>query len=445
MNWVLASRAVAGIALAYLGARSVVLLANLLTQPNLRSGAPARQPATRVSLLIPARDEEATLRETLPGFLGQGADEVVVLDDESSDATRAISESAGARVLGGAPRPDGWTGKNWSCAQLAEAVAPAPAPAPFPGRVAAAPAGRASQCPTSVQNPPAAPASGREHSESHRSWSGDPEEAEAEAEADAGADAVARHPSDVLVFTDADVRWSPGALDALLATMRVSRAELLTVFPRQETRTLGERLITPLNDAVVLGSVPVALQHRRAPVVANGQVMAFTRAAYDRIGGHAAVSGELVEDMRLAERMRAAGGRVVVARGGTAIAVRMYDGYGSSVRGFAKSLLGLHHGSRALMAATSLLTVCVYTLPWVLRVWPGAHASAGRGATARILHLVRIAGLLDRTLVSVITGRRRPLDLAEGILGPISPLLVLPVYALAGRRRVAWKGRVYEA
>ncbi|VXC36100.1 glycosyltransferase [Pseudoclavibacter sp. 8L] len=441
MNRVLASRAVAGIALAYLGARAVVLLGNLLTQPSLRAGAPARQRAPRVSLLIPARDEEATLRETLPGFLGQGADEVVVLDDESSDATRALSESAGARVLGGAPRPDGWTGKNWSCAQLAEAVAPAPAPAPFSGRAAPGPAGRASQCPTSVQNPPAAPASGREHSESHRCWSGDPEAAEAEAEADA----VARHPSDVLVFTDADVRWSPGALDALLATMRASRADLLTVFPRQETRTLGERLITPLNDAVVLGSVPVALQHRRAPVVANGQVMAFTRAAYDRIGGHAAVSGELVEDMRLAERMRAAGGRVVVVRGGSAIAVRMYDGYGSSVRGFAKSLLGLHHGSRALMAATSLLTICVYTLPWVLRVWPDAQASAGRGATARILHLVRIAGLLDRALVSVITGRRRPLDLAEGILGPISPLLVLPVYALAGRRRVAWKGRVYEA
>lgn len=379
MNRVLASRAVAGIALAYLGARGVVLLANLLTQPSLRARARSRQPAPRVSLLIPARDEEATLRETLPGFLGQGADEVVVLDDESSDETRALSESAGARVLSGALRPDGWTGKNWSCAQLAEA------------------------------------------------------------------DAVAQHPDDVLVFTDADVRWSPGALDALLATMRASRADLLTVFPRQETRTLGERLITPLNDAVVIGSVPVALQHRRAPVVANGQVMAFTRAAYNRIGGHAAVSGELVEDMRLAERMRAAGGRVVVARGGTAIAVRMYDGYCSSVRGFAKSLLGLHHGSRALMAATSLLTVCVYTLPWVLRVWPVTQAQAGSGATARILHLVRIVGLLDRTLVNVITGRRRPLDLAEGILGPISPLLVLPVYALAGRRRVAWKGRVYEA
>ncbi|NYF12362.1 hypothetical protein HDC34_000656 [Pseudoclavibacter sp. JAI123] len=406
MNRSLVSRVVAGVSLAYLGARAIVLLANALTQRSLRaaagtatgtsrararagtgrgssaSPAPAERSghasAPRVALLIPARDEEPTLRETLPGFLGQGADEVVVLDDESADATRAVAEAAGARVLRGAPRPEGWTGKNWACAQLAAA-----SEAPEPPR-----------------------------------------------------------PDDVLVFTDADVRWNPGALDALLVTMRASRADLLTVFPRQETRTLGERLITPLNDAVVLGSVPMALHGRRAPVVANGQVMAFTRAAYARVGGHAAVSGELVEDMRLAERMRAAGGRVVTVRGGSAIGVRMYDGYRSSVRGFAKSLLGLHHGSRALMLATSLLTVCVYSLPWVLLFLPGAGESR---ATGRILRLVRFVGLLDRTVSNLVAGRRRPLDLAEGLLGPMSPLLVLPVYALAGRRSVAWKGRAYEA
>lgn len=433
---VLASRVVAGVSLAYLGARAVVLLANVLTQPSLRAGSgsrglPRAQGARpqRVSLLIPARDEEATLKETLPGFLSQGADEVVVLDDESTDATRAVAESAGARVRAGTPRPEGWTGKNWACAQLADAGAPEVV--------------RGTRCPTSVQNSPLARASGGKGSKSHRSWTGASEDADADADAEAEAESVAAHPGDVLIFTDADVRWNPGALDALLATMRASRADLLTVFPRQETRTLGERLITPLNDAVVLGSVPVALQGRRAPVVANGQVMAFTRAGYTRIGGHEAVSGELVEDMRLAERMRAAGGRVVVARGGSAIGVRMYDGYRSSVRGFAKSLLGLHHGSRALMFATSLLTVCVYTAPWVLACWAGGAGAAP--GPERLLRVVRIAGLLDRTIVNLITGRCRPLDLAEGLLGPISPLVVLPVYALAGRRRVAWKGRAYEA
>ena len=432
---VLASRVVAGVALVYLGARAVVLLANVLTQPSLRaegrtrrrgrSATPAGASGPRVSLLIPARDEEATLLETLPGFLQQGADEVVVLDDESADATCAVAESAGARVLAGTARPEGWTGKNWACAQLAAWTAPTPEAGLVP---------RAG-CPTSVQNLPLARVSGPEGSKSHGSWTGAAQLAEAHA--------VAQRPDDVLVFTDADVRWHPGALDALLAAMHASRADLLTVFPRQETRTLGERLITPLNDAVVLGSVPVALHGRRAPVVANGQVMAFTRAAYTRVGGHAAVSGELVEDMRLAERMRAAGGRVVVARGGSAIGVRMYDGYRSSVRGFAKSLLGLHHGSRALMVATSLLTLCVYTAPWVLDSWAGG---AGSGlATRRALRLARVAGVLDRAIVNIVTGRCRPLDLAEALLGPVSPLLVLPVYALAGRRRVAWKGRAYEA
>jgi hypothetical protein len=52
--------------------------------------------------------------------------------------------------------------------------------------------------------------------------------------------------------------------------------------------------------------------------------------------------------------------------------------------------------------------------------------------------------IIERAAVNVLAGRRRPADLAEGLLGPLTPLLALPVYRRALRRRVKWKGREYR-
>jgi len=80
---------------------------------------PAPGPAAdSVSVIIPARDEEARIR---PAILAARADpgvgEVIVVDDESSDRTAALARQAGARVLTGQPLPDGWVGKQWALQQ----------------------------------------------------------------------------------------------------------------------------------------------------------------------------------------------------------------------------------------------------------------------------------------------------------------------------------------
>jgi hypothetical protein len=75
----------------------------------------------RVSVLVPARDEAARIGACVASAVGQ-ADEVLVLDDHSSDETAAIARAAGARVLPGEPLPPGWTGKAFACHQLARAA-----------------------------------------------------------------------------------------------------------------------------------------------------------------------------------------------------------------------------------------------------------------------------------------------------------------------------------
>ncbi len=237
---------------------------------------------------------------------------------------------------------------------------------------------------------------------------------------------------EVLVFTDADVMWGPGALGGLLRELEASEADLLSVWPRQDNCTPGERLLTPLVEQTLLLGLPFAflrLPSARASA-ANGQVMAFRRAAYGALGGHAAVRGELLEDVRLAYELRASGGRLSLALGQGGLGVRMYRSYPASVRGLGKSLLGVHGGVRALLPLTFALQLAAYTLPWLLPV-PGAR-------------WLRLASVLERPLVNLLSGRRRAADLAEGALGPVTPLLMLPVYARALRRRAVWKGREYR-
>ena len=159
---------------------------------------------------------------------------------------------------------------------------------------------------------------------------------------------------------------------------------------------------------------------------ANGQVMMFRREPYERLGGHAAVQAELLEDVMFARAVKAAGGRVTLVLGGAAVEVRMYRSYAESVRGFSKGLLSFHGGQRALLPASWALHAVTYSLPWL----------AGWRALA-------LAGLAEGVAVRILTRRTGAADLLEVLLTPALPLLTLPVYFSAARREVEWKGRTY--
>jgi glycosyltransferase involved in cell wall biosynthesis len=236
---------------------------------------------------------------------------------------------------------------------------------------------------------------------------------------------------ELLVFCDADVVLRPGALDAVVGELRRQRADVFSVFPRQCTGTLGERLLVPLIDETLLAFLPHQLLDAPVPAaaVANGQMLVFRTAAYHAIGGHQAVAGRIVEDIALARLTRRRGLRLGLALGGDLVRARMYDGYGAAVRGFGKSLRAAHGGSSAVLAASAAWHLAAYTVPWLR--W--RHGRAWRVAAA--------LGLVERLLVNAKTGRGA---YAEAALVPVTALAALPVYLVALRRAARWKGRSYR-
>lgn len=109
------------------------LAQGLLLEANLRRFQRPAPPGPqgslkRVALLVPARDEARNIVACLQGALAQsGILGLWLLDDGSTDGTAALAQKAAEgqthfHLLSGQPRPDGWAGKPWACAQLAEAA-----------------------------------------------------------------------------------------------------------------------------------------------------------------------------------------------------------------------------------------------------------------------------------------------------------------------------------
>ena len=83
----------------------------------------AKTGASRITVLVPARDEEQRIADCLlPLRDDPDVDEVLVIDDCSSDATAALARALGARVLSGRAPAPGWVGKSWALQQGLEAA-----------------------------------------------------------------------------------------------------------------------------------------------------------------------------------------------------------------------------------------------------------------------------------------------------------------------------------
>jgi glycosyltransferase involved in cell wall biosynthesis len=340
----------------------------------------------RVSVVIPARNEEANIARAVRSVAAQqGVREIIAVNDGSTDRTGEIldalrGEIPALRVIHTEALPEGWAGKSHAAATGAR--------------------------------------------EASGEW---------------------------LLFTDADTEHRAGGLAALVERAERMGADLLSLSPGQRVVTWWEKSVIPLVYVHLARLYRFEeVSDRSSPAAAaNGQYLLVRREAYDRAGGHEAVRAEILEDVELARRVKAGGGRLIFLPGAEWAETRMYQTFGQMWQGWTKNLYLLYSRNLArLLATLAEVALLDFALPLIfialcvmMVFW---HSGAALAAVA-----VFVAALWRRWTYRVSLGRlgfdpRLANFLVPGA-GLFGLLLINSALAHRWRRSVRWKGREYPA
>lgn len=354
-------------------------------------------PIYEVSVVLPARDEEVSLRECLqallvqsePGFALGRQWELIVVNDGSSDQTRAIAEQMFAAQSDRDP-------------QDATGLVLLDAPTWSAGNNGPGMTGKSAACWMAAQRAQGA-------------W---------------------------LLFTDADTIHQPGSISRSLREAERHEVAMLSYSPRQIVTGFAQRTAVPLIFAELASVYPPAQVNDpgRPIAAANGQFLLVERDAYFDAGGHRAAGMSVVEDVAIARSIKRSGKAIRLRSAPEFVATRMYRSFPELAQGWSKNLASLLPSPVALalwrlldillLAGLPLLAIVVPHLIW----WQ-------RGA----LWLIWARTLL-RFYSRVARAHAGAAATALSVLGlPLFIYLLLrSTYEHRVRRDVVWKGRHYN-
>lgn len=344
-------------------------------------------PAPLVSVIVPARNEEATVGACVTSLAVQEypAFEILVVDDQSTDGTAGVvrrtppGNAQKLVVLEGKPLPPGWLGKPWACAQGA---------------------------------------------------------------AQAG--------GSLLLFCDADTSHEPSLLGRAVAELLAAEADALTVVGRQIMESFWERLLQPYFFMLLAFRFPRAGRvlgpGRWRQAIANGQYLLIRREVYEAMGGHGAVRGEVVEDLRIAQLLVRGGWRLAV-RSDVGLQTRMYHSLSHLVEGWSKNVAigALQSTPPPLQAVVLPLALLGGAMLWILppAVLVAVVVGGGNGLALGWSAVATGFGVVFWGTVAVVMG-------GNPLFGFFYPLGALAAGAIVVRSwlrgpRIRWKGREYSA
>ncbi len=257
---------------------------------------------------------------------------------------------------------------------------------------------------------------------------------------------------DLLLFTDADTVHSPDSLARAVASLQTRRADMISLVPFQELRTVSENLIVPLVHFLITCFLPMRMiwqSRNTAFAFANGQYILFRRDSYERIGGHESVKANIVEDVWLVKAVKRANGRAVVFNGVDAVRCRMYCNFHEAWRGFSKNLFaGLNYNLFATLGVCLVMAAC-FVLPYPFAAFslilqPVSESEFSFAAFGAPLFQIALTVLM-RMLIAL----KYRLPLGYSALHGLSVILFIAI-AINSMRWIyfrggaEWKGRRYD-
>jgi cellulose synthase/poly-beta-1,6-N-acetylglucosamine synthase-like glycosyltransferase len=169
----------------------------------------------------------------------------------------------------------------------------------------------------------------------------------------------------VYLFLDADVIIEGDVISDAMAHMKRHQLKLLSVFPKQVLKTLGEKLSVPVMNFILLSLLPlifVRISPFKSHAAANGQFMMFNADKYNQIQPHLIFKNEVVEDIAIAGYYKKQKINVACLTNEKRIKCRMYESYREAVQGFSKNVF-MFFGNKPILAFAFWIVVTLGFIP----------------------------------------------------------------------------------
>lgn len=240
-----------------------------------------------------------------------------------------------------------------------------------------------------------------------------------------------------LLFMDADVELEPRALHDAVSACERHGWDHLALLPRFDREGFWEEILMPIVPIAAFVYMPsfLSLLRRTKLAAGAGAFGLVRREAYEAIGGHEAIRSSVVDDVRLAMELKAAGYVCRARLGAHLLCLRMYHGFDEIVEGFTKNAHAVFGDSILRPVVFVLASLFVGLGPFL---WPVLGASAPLGGSLALL-------LFCRLLVQL----RLRFPLWPILLSPLTTLVAVFIVLRSLRMArsdgvVRWRGREYK-
>ena len=251
-----------------------------------------------------------------------------------------------------------------------------------------------------------------------------------------------------LLFVDADVELASDATRRAAEVLLDRHLAMLSLFGTWRLESFWERVAIPVIGWFIRGATDVGAVNTpgKPDAFANGQFILVDRAAYDALGGHGVVRGEVLEDVRLARAIKQRGNALGLYFAPALFRVRLYRGLSEIVAGYGKNLYeGMDR--RPLVALGALLFLFIGAVaPWIfLAIIVVKPAALLTGLDAPLLWALWTAGVC--LFPMAFRWRVERADGRSGWYAGSHPLGNLVLAAVLLRAlfsvRTRWKGREF--
>lgn len=349
----------------------------------------------RVSVIVPARNEEDYISECLDSLIKQDYPnfEVILIDDSSEDRTWEIMQKYTAKYNGlikslrAGPRPHGWVGKNWAC---------------YRGYI------------------------------------------------------LSR--GDLLLFTDADTKHSASTMGSAVQYLGSQNFDAITLVPRLLCRDFWTRITLPLLTVFLHTRFSALRVNNPATKIGYffGSFYLITRSAYEAVGTHILVRQELVEDGALGAELKRRKFAIKMVKGEQYVTAVWARDLTTLWHGIRRLVIPIYTRNRYATVFMTVAVIFLLLLPFILMPFSVVFYALSKNGDRDNVHVVAAvvasAGALGVALIFLCVAVQSKLGVFQSPLYalccPLAAVIICScflssLYDATKSGSIKWRGRQY--